>query len=152
MGQITHTRVSNKLLIGGRVKFKASTCLKLNHLQFISDGSTRLRMGNPTRYRCKFRPSWLDEEEDENGDKLSQYIIPDKDDKHRAICMVCFTSVNVAYQGKAALMQHARGSIHKQRMKLKNNSPSWAWTYVVKYNKTTYEINRTWFLNVSTQY
>ena len=71
------------------------------------------------RYKCKFRPRWLDEDEDENGDKLSQYIIPDKDNKHRAICTVCFTSVNVAYQGKGALTQHARGGIHKARMKLK---------------------------------
>ena len=78
--------------------------------------------GCKTRFTCKFLPRWLNEEEDENGDKLSQYIIPDKDDKHRAICTVCFTSVSVANQGKGALLQHARGGIHKERMKLKKGS------------------------------
>ena len=69
------------------------------------------------RRKTKFRWQWL-EETDENGDKLSQYIIPDKNDKYRAICSVCYASLNISYAGKSCILAHARGNIHKQKMKL----------------------------------
>ena len=70
--------------------------------------------------KCKFQPVWLNEEEkDENGDRLVHYIIPDNNDVHRAICTVCSKNINVACMGKAALIQHARGDIHKEKMKIR---------------------------------
>ena len=70
----------------------------------------------PSRWgRAKFQHRWLDDE-DENGDKLRQYILPDKEDKYKAICSVCYTSLNVDNGGRAALRQHARTKIHKMRM------------------------------------
>ena len=67
------------------------------------------------RRKCKFRAAWL-EETDENGDRLALYIIEDKNDKHRAICSVCYASLNISYGGKTAIFAHARGYIHKQKM------------------------------------
>ena len=75
---------------------------------------------NKTKYKLKFLSHWLNEEEkDDNGDQLLQYVVPDENDKHRAVCRVCYKSVNIAWQGKGALVQHARGVIHKERMKTK---------------------------------
>ena len=59
-----------------------------------------LAKGSKTRFTCKFLPRWLNEEEDENGDKLSQYIIPDKDDKHRAICTVSLLRLALPIKGR----------------------------------------------------
>ena len=70
--------------------------------------------------KTQFQPNWLeDAAQDENGDKLLHYIIPDKDDKYRAYCTICSKSVSIANQGKAALIQHARGTIHKEKVKIK---------------------------------
>ena len=74
----------------------------------------------PPHRKCKFQPVWLQgDEQDENGDKLLHYIVPDQNDIHRALCTVCSKSVNVASMGKAALLQHARGDIHKEKMRIK---------------------------------
>ena len=70
--------------------------------------------------RTQFQSNWLeDDAQDENGDKLLHYIIPDKDDAYRAYCTICSKSVSIANQGKAALIQHARGTIHKEKVKIK---------------------------------
>ena len=70
--------------------------------------------------KCKFQSDWLNEDEkDENGDNLMHYIEPDKNDIHRAFCTVCSKPVNVSTMGKAAILQHARGDIHKEKMKIK---------------------------------
>ena len=70
--------------------------------------------------KCKFQSDWLnEEEEDENGDKLVHYFIPHKDNIHAALCTVCSKTVSVTSMGKAALIQHARGDIHKEKMKIK---------------------------------
>ena len=80
---------------------------------------------NRTKHKSKFQSHWLNEEEkDDNGDKLVQYVVPDENDKYRAICRVCYKSVNIAWQGKGALVQHARGVIHKERMKTKRGLPT----------------------------
>ena len=71
--------------------------------------------------KTKFRTQWL-EDTDENGDKLAQYIIPDKNDKYRAICSVCYASLNISYGGRSCLLAHARGIIHKQKMRLQGGS------------------------------
>ena len=77
----------------------------------------------PPHRKCKFQPDWLKEDEqDDNGDKLMHYVTPDKDDIYRAMCTVCAKSVNVACMGKAALLQHARGDIHKEKMKIKKGT------------------------------
>ena len=73
--------------------------------------------------KTKFQLHWLNET-DENGDKLMEYIIPNKEDKFRAICSVCYASLNISYGGKSALLAHARGNIHKQKMKLKSQEGS----------------------------
>ena len=70
--------------------------------------------------KTQFQPNWLeDDAQDENGDKLLHYIIPDEEDKYRAYCTICSKSVSIANQGKAALIQHARGTIHKEKVKIK---------------------------------
>ena len=76
-----------------------------------------------TRRKCSFQQHWLHgDEKDDNGDKFSQYIVADKNDKYRAICGVCYKSLNVANAGKSALIQHSRRAIHKERMKLMKQS------------------------------
>ena len=70
--------------------------------------------------KTQFQPNWLEDDAvDENGDKLLNYIIADKDDKYRAYCTICSKSVSIANQGKAALLQHARGTIHKEKVRIK---------------------------------
>lgn len=70
--------------------------------------------------KTQFQHNWLeDAAQDENGDKLLHFIIPDKDDIYRAYCTICSKSVSIANQGKAALIQHARGTIHKEKVKIK---------------------------------
>ena len=72
-----------------------------------------------TRRKCSFQQHWLHgDEKDDNGDKFSQYIVPDKNDKYRAICGVCYKSLDIANAGKSALIQHSKRAIHKERMKL----------------------------------
>ena len=76
-----------------------------------------------TRRKCSFQQHWLHgDEKDDNGDKFSQYIVPDKNDKYRAICGVCYKSLDIANAGKSALMQHSKRAIHKERMKLMKQS------------------------------
>ena len=81
--------------------------------------SEKSRVPAPKRAhgKTKFQLHWLNETDD-NGDKLAQYIIPDKDDKFRAICSVCYSSLDISNAGKSSLLIHARTNIHKQRMKL----------------------------------
>ena len=75
------------------------------------------RVPRYSKRRTKFQQRWLHEDEkDKNGDKLRTYIVPDEDDKYRAICSVCYKSIKIDNLGKFALTQHARSFIHKKRM------------------------------------
>ena len=69
------------------------------------------------RARTRFQSHWLSCK-DENGDYLSEYIVPDDNDKYRAICSVCYKSMKIDNIGKAAVMQHSRSIVHKERMKI----------------------------------
>ena len=81
------------------------------------DKSEKRSRSTKERQRAKFRQCWLNEDEtDENGDKLRTYIVPDKDDKFKAICSVCYKSIRIDNLGKCALTQHARTLTHKKRM------------------------------------
>ena len=91
-------------------------------LALIGDKSENATVRGPkaasgNRRKTKFQHHWLDEE-DENGDKLRNYIAPDKDDKYKAICSVCYKSLKVDNSGKFVLLHHARSNIHKKRMDL----------------------------------
>ena len=70
--------------------------------------------------KCQFQARWLeDDAKDESGHKLLHYFVPDKEDMYRAYCTICSKSVSISNQGKAALIQHARGSIHKEKVRIK---------------------------------
>ena len=73
------------------------------------------------RNRTRFQSHWLSSK-DENGDYFSEYIIPDAKDKYRSICSVCYKSIKIDNIGKTALMQHSRGIVHKERMKIEKGS------------------------------
>ena len=72
------------------------------------------------RCRTKFQQHWL-HEDDENGDQLRSYILPVKEDKFKAICGVCYKSLNIDNAGKSAILQHARTTVHKKRMDLRKS-------------------------------
>ena len=84
-----------------------------------TSGSEMRRVMAPKREKrkTKFQFHWLDETDD-NGDKLERYIIPDKADKYRAICSICYASLDISNAGKYSILHHARRNIHKLRMKL----------------------------------
>ena len=91
--------------------------LSMNSPQHALTGgkSERGPKASSERGRTKFQHHWL-EEEDENGDKLRHYIVPDKDDKYKAICIVCYKSLKVDNSGRMCLLKHAQSNIHKKRM------------------------------------
>ena len=95
--------------------------LSLNSPQHVSTG---VRYGGTSENdprasshhgKTKFQQHWLDGE-DSNGDVIRHYILPDKDDKYKAICSVCYTSLKVDNAGKHGILQHARTIAHKKRM------------------------------------
>ena len=70
--------------------------------------------------KCQFQARWLeDDAKDGSGHKLLHYFVPDKEDNYRAYCTICSKSVSISNQGKAALIQHARGTIHKEKVRIK---------------------------------
>ena len=72
------------------------------------------------RRKTKFQLGWLkDGETDENGDELSSYIVPDKNDQHYATCTACGKSINISNMGKAAIKVHATRDSHKELIRIK---------------------------------
>ena len=72
-----------------------------------------------SRHKNKFQESWLDTN-DANGDKLSDYIVKDKNgEKHHGFCTACLKPIYVGNMGKAALLQHATAKTHREKMKIR---------------------------------
>ena len=77
------------------------------------------------RRKTKFQSRWLDDDDarDENGDMLLRFFIPDEDDEYLAFCTVCSRSISISNNGKASLVQHARGGVHKERVEVMRGLP-----------------------------
>ena len=70
------------------------------------------------RRKCQFQSHWIDNDDarDESGDKLLRFFVPDEGDKYLAFCTVCAKSISISNNGKASLVQHAKGSIHREKV------------------------------------
>ena len=90
---------------------------------FKDDMETESYTPSPRR-KTKFQSRWLDDDaRDENGGKLLRFFIPDEDDKHLAFCTVCSRSISISNNGKASLVQHARGGLHKEKVEVMRGLP-----------------------------
>ena len=106
--------------VNGTINFSQLTRSDVQDGEELSSSEkSRVLAPKKARGKTKFQLHWL-YETDDNGDKLAQYIIADKDDKYRAICSVCYASLDISNAGKFSLLIHAKTNIHMQRMKLES--------------------------------